>query len=97
VVKLDAQAHAARATWNLLHDLWTMTPKCQGSLSRTDQTIRQARKDIEWLGVLPAQAAQQVLKTYVQAWKNCWQGRAQEPTFKARFRSVMSVDAPAGP
>src|SRR5437879_2956885 len=101
---MDDQAHAARTTWNLLHDLWTMTPKCQRSLSRMDAAILPqalnsvragdtplARKDIEWLGVLPAQAAQAVLKTYVQAWKNCWDGRAEEPNFKARIRTVMSV------
>ncbi|WP_307531625.1 RNA-guided endonuclease InsQ/TnpB family protein [Streptomyces umbrinus] len=93
---LDDQAHAARTTWNLLHDLWTMTPKCQRSLSRMDAAVRRARKEIEWLGVLPAQAAQAVLKTYVQAWKNCWDGRAEEPNFKARIRTVMSVDIPQG-
>ncbi len=93
---MDDQAHAARTTWNLVHDLWTMTPKCQRSLSRLDQAIRQARKEIEWLGVLPAQAAQAVLKTYVQAWKNCWDKRAEEPGFKARIRTVMSVDIPQG-
>ncbi|MEV1084143.1 transposase [Streptomyces sp. NPDC050211] len=93
---MDDQAHAARAMWNQLHDLWTMTPKCQRSLSRLDQTLRQARKEIDWYAVLPAQAAQAVLKTYVQAWKNCWDGRAEEPTFKARIRSAMSVDIPQG-
>ncbi|MCT9075144.1 RNA-guided endonuclease InsQ/TnpB family protein [Streptomyces fulvoviolaceus] len=96
VLLMDDQAHAARAMWNQLHDLWTMTPKCQRSLSRMDETLRQARKEIDWYVVLPAQAAQAVLKTYVQAWKNCWAGRAEEPTFKARIRSVMSVDVPQG-
>ncbi|MGP4006094.1 RNA-guided endonuclease InsQ/TnpB family protein [Streptomyces sp. 4N124] len=93
---LDAQAHAARATWNLLHDFWTMTPKCRRSLKAADDAIRQARKDFDWLAVLPAQAAQAVLKTYFQAWKNCWDGRAEEPNFKSRIRSVMSVDIPQG-
>ena len=93
---MDDQAHAARAMWNQLHDLWTMTPKCQRSLSRMDQALRQARKEIDWYAVLPAQAAQAVLKTYFQAWKNCWDKRAEEPTFKARFRTVMSVDIPQG-
>ncbi|MFF0000329.1 RNA-guided endonuclease InsQ/TnpB family protein [Streptomyces avermitilis] len=93
---IDAQAHAARATWNLLHDFWTMTPKCRRSLKAADTAIRQARKETDWLGVLPAQAAQAVLKTYFQAWKNCFEGRADEPNFKARFRTVMSVDIPQG-
>ncbi|WP_345548552.1 transposase [Streptomyces lannensis] len=93
---IDVQAHAARTTWNLLHDFWTMTPKCRRSLKVADEAIRQARKQIDWLGVLPAQAAQAVLKTYHQAWKNCWEGRAGEPTFKTRTRSVMSVDIPQG-
>lgn len=94
--KLDAQAHAARAMWNQLHDLWQMTPRCQRSLARLDQTLRQARRDIDWYQVLPAQAAQAVLKTYFQAWRNCWQGRAEEPNFKARHRAAMTVDIPQG-
>ncbi|MFJ9711053.1 RNA-guided endonuclease InsQ/TnpB family protein [Streptomyces sp. NPDC101234] len=93
---VDAQAHAARATWNLLHDFWTMTPKCRRFLKAADEAIRQARKEIDWFGVLPAQAAQAVLKTYHQAWKSCWEGRADEPNFKARLRTVMSVDVPQG-
>ncbi|WP_326778257.1 RNA-guided endonuclease InsQ/TnpB family protein [Streptomyces sp. NBC_01445] len=93
---MDDQAHAARAMWNQLHDLWRMTPKCQRALTRMDQTLRQARKEIDWYAVLPAQAAQAVLKTYFQAWRNCWDGRADAPNFKARFRTVMSVDIPQG-
>ncbi|MFH8738556.1 RNA-guided endonuclease InsQ/TnpB family protein [Streptomyces sp. NPDC017964] len=93
---MDDQAHAARAMWNQLHDLWQMTPKCQRALTRMDQALRQARKEIDWYAVLPAQAAQAVLKTYFQAWRNCWDGRADEPNFKARFRTVMSVDIPQG-
>lgn len=94
--KLDNQGHAARTLWNLLHDWWTMTPKCQRSLAAADQVIRQARKEIEWLGALPAQAAQQVLKQYHRAWVNCWQGRAQAPNFKSRIRTRMAVDIPQG-
>ncbi|WP_442816875.1 RNA-guided endonuclease InsQ/TnpB family protein [Streptomyces sp. NBC_01445] len=93
---LDAQGHAARATWNLLHDWWLMLPKAKRSLAVADAVIRQGRKDLDWLGVLPAQAAQAVLKTYFQAWKNCWEGRAQAPEFKARFRTRMSLDIPQG-
>lgn len=61
-----------------------------------DAAIRRARKDIDWLSELPAQAAQAVLKTYVRAWRNCWEGRAKAPTFKARFRSRMAIDVPQG-
>ncbi|WP_107117348.1 RNA-guided endonuclease InsQ/TnpB family protein [Streptomyces canus] len=93
---MDDQAHAARTLWNCLHDWWTMLAKEKRSLAAADDAIRQARKEIDWFGALPAQAAQAVLKTYFQAWKNCWDGRAGEPNFKARFRTVMSVDIPQG-
>ncbi|WP_041818754.1 RNA-guided endonuclease InsQ/TnpB family protein [Streptomyces davaonensis] len=93
---MDEQAHAARTLWNLLHDWWTMQPKDKRSLATADTAIRQARGEIDWLAVLPAQAAQAVLKTYFQAWKNCWDGRADAPNFKARIRTVMSVDIPQG-
>ncbi|QKW07593.1 transposase [Streptomyces sp. NA04227] len=96
VLTLDAQAHAARTMWNLLHHWWTMLPKDKRSLAAADAAIRQARKDIDWLAVLPAQAAQAVLKTYFQSWKNCWDGRAGDPNFKARFRTAMSIDVPQG-
>ena len=96
VAVLDAQAHAARTTWNLLHDWWLMLPKAKRTLAAADTVIRQGRAELDWLGVLPAQAAQAVLKTYFQAWKNCWEGRAQAPEFKARFRTRMSIDIPQG-
>jgi putative transposase len=93
---IDDQAHAARTMWNCLHAWWTMLPRERRSLAAADAVIRQARKEIDFLAVLPAQAAQAVLKTYLQAWKNCWEGRTGEPNFKARLRSVMSVDIPQG-
>ncbi|MFC9242830.1 RNA-guided endonuclease InsQ/TnpB family protein [Streptomyces sp. NPDC057136] len=96
VLKTDDQAHAARTMWNLLHAWWQMMPKEKRTLGHADAAIRQARKDIDFLAVLPAQAAQAVLKTYFQAWKNCWEGRAGAPDFKGRFRTVMSVDIPQG-
>ena len=94
--KADDQAHAARAMWNLLHAWWRMMPKDKRTLANADAAIRQARADIDFLAALPAQAAQAVLKTYFQAWKNCWAGRAGAPKFKGRFRSVMAVDVPQG-
>jgi putative transposase len=96
VQRTDDQAHAARTLWNLLHAWWQMMPKEKRTLTHADAAIRQARQDIDFLTVLPAQAAQAVLKTYFQAWKNCWDGRADAPTFKGRIRTVMSVDIPQG-
>ncbi|WP_405685807.1 RNA-guided endonuclease InsQ/TnpB family protein [Streptomyces sp. NBC_00057] len=96
VLRTDGQAHAARTMWNLLHAWWQMMPKEKRTLGHADAAVRQARKDIDFLAVLPAQAAQAVLKTYFQAWKNCWEGRADAPNFKGRFRTVMSVDVPQG-
>ncbi|MET7846478.1 transposase, partial [Streptomyces sp. NPDC005356] len=93
---IDEQAHAARAMWNCLHAWWQMMPKDKRTLANADAAIRQARKEIDFLAVLPAQAAQAVLKTYFQAWKNFWDGRAEAPNFKGRSRSVMSVDIPQG-
>ncbi|MFF0478589.1 RNA-guided endonuclease InsQ/TnpB family protein [Streptomyces sp. NPDC004284] len=92
----EEQGHAARAMWNLVHDWWTMLPEERRNLAAADTAIRQGRRDLPWLGVLPAQAAQAVLKTYFQAWKNCWEGRAQAPNFKGRSRSRMAVDIPQG-
>lgn len=96
IQSLDGQGHAARALWNLLHQWWTFYPHRRPSLVQADVAIRQARKDIDWLAVLPAQAAQQVLKAYHRAWMNCWEGRAAPPRFKSRVRSRMAIDVPQG-
>ncbi|MFF2429166.1 RNA-guided endonuclease InsQ/TnpB family protein [Streptomyces mirabilis] len=95
-LKADDQAHAARTMWNCLHAWWQMMPKEKRTLANADAAICQARRDVDFLAVLPAQAAQAVLKTYFQAWKNCWAGRADAPNFKARFRTALTVDVPQG-
>ncbi|MFL9657884.1 RNA-guided endonuclease InsQ/TnpB family protein [Streptomyces sp. PB17] len=64
---VDEQAHAARTLWNLLHVWWRMMPREKRTLAKADAAIRQARKDIDFLTDLPAQAAQAVLKTYFRA------------------------------
>jgi putative transposase len=96
VLLLDEQAHAARTVWNCLHAWWTMLPKDKRTLAAADAAIRQARKEIDFLAVLPAQAAQAVLKIYFRAWRNCWEGRAGAPRYKARSHTRMSVDIPQG-
>ncbi|MFI6354469.1 RNA-guided endonuclease InsQ/TnpB family protein [Streptomyces sp. NPDC050743] len=93
---IDDQAHAARTMWNCLHAWWQMMPKDKRTLAAADAAIREARKDLDFLAKLPAQASQAVLKTYFRAWVNCWEGRTDEPNFKDRFRTVMSVDIPQG-
>ncbi|MEU6217630.1 transposase [Streptomyces sp. NPDC047022] len=95
-VAADEQGHAARTMWNLIHSWWTMLPKDRRNLAAADAAIRQGRKDLPWLAELPAQASQQVLKTYFRAWVNCWEGRADAPNFKSRFRSRMAIDIPQG-
>ncbi|TMR93244.1 transposase [Nonomuraea basaltis] len=93
---LDGQAHTARALWNLLHEYFTFRQGRFATLKDCDQAIRQARQDIDWMGQLPAQAAQAVLKTYRQAWANFFNPDhpAERPTFKSRGRSRMAVDVP---
>ncbi|SKK34690.1 IS891/IS1136/IS1341 family transposase [Mycobacteroides abscessus subsp. abscessus] len=92
---LAQQAGAARALWNLIHAHHTFhaTSKRWPSWSDSDAAIRQARKDIDWLAALPAQAAQQVLKAYKQAWANYWNGSHGRPTWKTR-RARCAVDVP---
>lgn len=92
---LARQAAAARALWNLIHSHYTFheASKRWPSWAASDAAIRQARKDIDWLAVLPAQAAQQVLKAYRQAWSNYWNGTHGRPTWKTR-RAPRAVDVP---
>lgn len=92
---LARQAGAARALWNLIHAHHTFhaASKRWPSWAESDAAIRQARKDIDWLAILPAQAAQQVLKAYKQAWSNYWNGTHGRPTWKTR-RARRAVDVP---
>ena len=81
--------------WNLIHAHHTFFESSRRwpSWSESDAAIRQARKDIDWLAILPAQAAQQVLKAYKQAWSNYWNGTHGRPTWKTR-RARRAVDVP---
>jgi putative transposase len=97
---LEAQAHTARALWNLLHEWYTWgdggiarRPK----LAEIDRQVRDARTNpipgYEWLAQLPAQATQQVLKQYSRAWQQHHRGLTKRPRFKRRGRQ-MTVDNP---
>ncbi|GAA4195569.1 transposase [Microbispora amethystogenes] len=96
VAVLDGQAHTARALWNLLHEYCTFRQGRLATVKDCDTAIRQARREIDWMGQLPAQAAQAVLKTYWQAWANFFDPGhpAGRPTFKSRSRSRLAVDVP---
>ncbi|MFF3664555.1 RNA-guided endonuclease TnpB family protein [Microtetraspora malaysiensis] len=98
IAVLDGQAHTARALWNLLHEYVTFRQGRLASVKDCDAAIRQARREIDWIGQLPAQAAQAVLKTYRQAWANVFDPGhpAKRPSFKSRVRSRMAVDVPQG-
>jgi putative transposase len=98
---LDQQGHSARALWNLLHE-WYTWGGLSGSprwppIAEVDRQLRDARRDPplgwEWLGQLPAQAAQQVLKQYVRAWHRFFNGVARPPKFKKRS-GHLAVDIP---
>lgn len=97
---LDKQAHTARALWNLLHEWYTCRDggiARRPSLAEIDRQLREARTNPlpgwEWLALLPAQATQQVLKTYLNAWDRCYRGVSRRPKFKRRGRH-MAVDVP---
>lgn len=92
---LGQQADAARVLWNLIHAHHSFheASKRWPTWTESDAAIRLARKDIDWLAILPAQAAQQVLKAYKQAWSNYWNGSHGRPTWKTR-RARRAVDVP---
>jgi putative transposase len=94
---LDEQGSAAITLWNCLHAYWTHFPGRRPSLAQADQAIRRARAEVPFLAVLPAQAAQAVLKIYLQAWENFFDPGhpARRPTFKSRKRRPrLAVDVP---
>ena len=83
---LREQGNVARALWNLIHtyNQFYAKRKRYPSLKQLDGAVRQGRKDLSWLAALPAQASQQVIKNYKQAWKNFFEGVSEPPTFKKR-------------
>lgn len=100
-LKLDGQAHTARALWNLLHEWHTWGDGGRNakrpSKAEMDRQLREARthpiRGYEWLAALPAQSSQQVLRECLRAWDRFFRGSAGRPRFKGRSRS-MAVDNP---
>ncbi|UZJ29721.1 RNA-guided endonuclease InsQ/TnpB family protein [Streptomyces endophytica] len=92
---LADQGHAARALWNVLHEWYDFhAPSRWSSFKEADEAIRQGRRELAWLAVLPAQACQQVLKQYAQAWQSHLGGSRGRPRYRARSRTKLSVDVP---
>jgi putative transposase len=97
---LDGQGHAARALWNLLHEWYTCR---DGGIARRplisdiDRQLRDARAHPlpgwEWLADLPAQATQQVLKHYLNAWDRFFNRTSEPPRFRKRSGHT-AVDVP---
>lgn len=92
---LNGQGDAARALWNYLHAYYQFyaDQRRWPSWAQMDAWIREARREVPWLRVLPAQAAQQVLRSYRRAWENHWAGTHARPTWKSR-RACRAVDVP---
>lgn len=94
---LVGQGHGTRALWNLLHGWYLIVTenrmRSAVSWADMDAVVKQARKDIPWLGDIPAQAAQQVVKAYVLAWRRYAQGKSGKPRFHARTPRL-GIDVP---
>jgi len=85
--RLDDQAHAARALWNLLHEWWTMIRGRSGRWRLpTPRYGRPAMTSTGWR-CCRAQAAQAVLKTYFQAWRQLLGG----PRRRAEVQGAVAV------
>ncbi|MEV6867370.1 transposase, partial [Streptosporangium subroseum] len=104
VAALDEQGSAAITMWNCLHAYWTHFAGKRPTLAQADAAIRQARKDADFLAVLPAQAAQAILKnrlvhTYDQiaklrakAKRRAYDWQHQTTTALARHYSAIVVE-----
>lgn len=94
---LVGQGHGTRALWNLLHGWYLIVTENRMRSSVTwadmDAVVKQGRKDIPWLGDIPAQAAQQVVKAYIMAWRRYSQGKGGKPRYHARTPRL-GIDVP---
>ena len=94
---LTTQGHTGRAMWNKIHEWWLISSDNRlPTLKALSEAVKQGRRDIPWLAALPAQAAQAVERSYVKSWRACWggAGRVGAPKFKARDKTLLSVDLP---
>ncbi|MGW2271373.1 RNA-guided endonuclease InsQ/TnpB family protein [Streptomyces yangpuensis] len=80
---LTRWGHTARALWNVALEqrvyLWEQRRYTLRSAEQCKQ-LTAARADVDWIGELPAQAGQQILRQLDRAYENFW-----DPTHPARF------------
>ncbi|MGW0764236.1 RNA-guided endonuclease InsQ/TnpB family protein [Streptomyces sp. NPDC002676] len=87
--RLREWGHTCRAVWNVALEQRIYVYRQRGRTLRADEQCRfltQARHDLEWIGDLPSQAPQQVLRHLDRAYDNFWNPEhpADFPRFKKR-------------
>ncbi|GHI07728.1 RNA-guided endonuclease InsQ/TnpB family protein [Streptomyces cellostaticus] len=92
--RLREWGHTCRAVWNVALEQRTYVYRQRGRTLRADEQCRfltQARHDLEWIGDLPSQAPQQVLRHLDRAFDNFWNPEhpAEFPRFKKRTACVV--------
>ncbi|MDC0773686.1 RNA-guided endonuclease InsQ/TnpB family protein [Streptomyces sp. HD] len=96
--RLSKWGHTCRAVWNVALEQRLYVYKQRRKYLRADEQCRyltRARHDLEWIGDLPSQAPQQVLRHLDQAYENFWNAEhpARFPRFKKRT-SRMAIPLP---
>ncbi|WP_329465172.1 RNA-guided endonuclease InsQ/TnpB family protein [Streptomyces sp. NBC_01431] len=87
--RLQRWGHTCRAVWNLALEQRIYVYRQRGRCLRADEQCRyltQARRDLDWIGELPSQALQQILRHLDRAYDNFWNMNhsARFPRFKKR-------------
>ncbi|MFD7277125.1 RNA-guided endonuclease InsQ/TnpB family protein [Streptomyces sp. NPDC059862] len=92
--RLSKWGHTCRAVWNMALEQRLYVYKQRRKYLRADEQCRyltEARHDLEWIGDLPSQAPQQVLRHLDRAYENFWNADhpAGFPQFKKRTSRVV--------
>lgn len=87
--RLQRWGHTCRAVWNLALEQRIYAYRQRGRCLRADEQCRyltQARRDLDWIGELPSQTPQQILRHLDRAYGNFWNVNhpARFPRFKNR-------------
>ncbi|MER0445605.1 transposase [Streptomyces sp. Edi4] len=87
--RLRRWGHTCRAVWNLALEQRIYVLQQRGRCLRADEQCRyltQARHDLDWIGELPSQTPQQILRRLDRAYDNFWNADhpARFPRYKKR-------------